>query len=177
MIKHIAGFIIFTFVIGTSALIAALLNPVQQTVRSVKVSRGYDHYSSRKRCKKKRKRKRRKARFTRLRSMALTQAVYDSKNDIFETSLDVRGISPRRSGSIYFHFYVKDESGIEHLGSERVATRLRARNVVKTIDWLKYVESFDNVYVMAEFRNRRSSGQVPVFDASKAVPVLTKHND
>ena len=116
MIKHIVGFIIFTFVIGTSALIAALFNPVQKTVGSVKISRGYDHYSSRKRCKKKRRPKRPRV-YINGADASLTQAVFYPGNGMLLTSRAVDRSESMTRKTVALHFYFLEESGARHVMS------------------------------------------------------------
>ncbi|NNF00629.1 MAG: hypothetical protein HKN25_16545 [Pyrinomonadaceae bacterium] len=181
MIKHIVGFVIFTFIIGTSALVAALFSPVQQKFKSVTVSSG-DHYTykRRKRCRRKKRPKPRphfKRSYRReLRSAGIIQAIYDVRNNTLTTSHDVKKMSYRRKGATHFHFYVKDGAGTRHVATERVVSNLQAPKIVGVFDGLKGLDTYENLYVISEYKSYRSNwSAAPRFDDTLAVPVLIKN--
>ncbi len=175
MTKHIAGIILFTFIVGTSAVIAGLLYSPEHKSRAFVF---YNDDYSRCRKKKKRRRKPRRMRFVRHdQNVAINQAVFDTTTNLFAVShADQNDL--RRGRILVYHFYVKDENGTRHVRSERVSNRAYAPNVVNDFIWLANRTSRENLYVAAEIKGKRSVWNIaPKFENSGAVPVLIKNGN
>ena len=181
MIKHIVGFIIFTFIIGTSALIAALFNPVQQNVRSVRVSRDYPVYTSRKRCRKRKKRKRRPRTQREYRNLkvstGITQAVFNPKKNELTTSHDFGNETRRFEREMVFHFYVKDGNNVRHVMSRPLPSHPVTKNSINWFDGLNGIVRDGNLYIMQTYGEVKGDwNNAPEFDEAKATPVLIRNN-
>ncbi len=167
MTKHIAGLILFTFIVGTSAAVAGLFYAAPEKVRVFRSSNEYDHCKRKKR--KKRHRKPRIAPVTAANFM-VTDAVLERNTGYLTTYQYVKGVEslPERRAFVY-HFFVKDELGTNYLRSEKVWTGLESPRLVSSFDWLSNIDPEDNLYIMSGFSMR-----APEFDPSLAVPVLIK---
>jgi len=179
MIKHIVGFIIFTFVIGTSALIAALFNPVQQNVSSVRVSNDYTVYKSRKRCRKKKKRKPKRPRIL-LNQFEYwdAQAVYDAKSNLLTTANvgDNPEFETDSDRFLVYHIYAKNQAGARHLTSVQVNSGFASSSKITWVDSSRQLAGNENLYLIPQFKNRRySSDEAPTFNEHLAIPVLIKN--
>ncbi|MEZ5347023.1 MAG: hypothetical protein R2681_15855 [Pyrinomonadaceae bacterium] len=173
MTKHIAGILLFSFIVGISAVVAGLFYVAPQKTNY------FSSYSDGEYCKRKKKRRHRhrKPRKPRLENVGpanfmVTDAVFDKNTGYLTTYHYVKDVQslPERKAFVY-HFFVKDEAGTQYLRSERVWTGLGSPRLVSSFDWLSELDKSQNVYVMSGF-----SMSEPEFNSSLAVPVLIKDN-
>lgn len=169
MNRHIAGFILFSFIIGTTAFIYAMFSVI--TVREVSALT----YSPAKSCWK----MKREIRESNIGSPVISQAVLDLKTKQLSWKL----AAPKTDSSIALHFFVKDEKGTRFIASELALGAGYGSNAKKFTSsylWLDKLGSYNNLYVIAEpisifnFKNKKVN---PKFDASKAAPVLLYSGD
>ena len=174
MTKHIAGIILFTFIVGTSAVVAGLFYEAPAKVRSY--SYGYEPWH----CKKKKRKKRRRHRRPRFVAMApssnIVSAVYDKQSGVFEATLSSRVFDSRTRSlaNVAYLFFVKDENGASFVGSTTAQGSNISRSLAQELSWLKTQELKGNLYVMIENSPGRTLN-IPAFDSGKAVPVLIKN--
>jgi len=175
MTKHIVGLIIFTLIVGTSAIIAGIFGYMTTPgADSVSVSDNllYRIESRRHRC----GRKRRKPRKPRPReiSATVTQATFDEASRTLTTAIDFSD-SDLFDGDLELHFFVKDAYGTQYLKKETISVSDAKSVYENTFGWLNRLESRENLYVIAQVKSSddRSDYQ-PSFDSGKATPVLIK---
>lgn len=177
MIKHIVGFVIFSFIIGTSALIAAIFSPAERIVKKVRISRSYDHYSSRKHCKKRKKKKRKRHRVYSGQENrgSLVQAVFDTGKKTLRIERD-SGVYDTEKGKLRaLHFYFVEESGAKHVLSRPIPISSGVRMSTGWYESLADLVPHGNLYVMETHGDYSEKwNNAPVFDMNKAVPVLIK---
>ena len=172
MTKHIVGIILFTFIVGTSAVVAGLFDVVTSKAKSVVVKENYRVYKKKKR-KKRCRRKRRKPHRVNVEAN-VAQAVYDKKLNQLTTSL-VFSRNLKRSVEVDLHFFVKDEFGTQYLKKETLYASNSNNTYENSFTWFNRLESKENLYVMAKVRNSREKWDYqPGFIPSKATPVLLK---
>lgn len=174
MTKHIAGIMLFTFIVGTSATIAGLVYVAPQKVTQ------FSSYDNNDYCKRKKKRRHRHRKPQKPgmedvgpANFMVTDAVLDKTTGYLTTYHYVKNVESLPEGKAFvYHFFVKDESGTQYLKSERVWTGLGSPRLVSSFDWLSNIDRDENLYVMSGF-----TMNPPEFDSSLAVPVLIKDND
>ncbi len=184
MNKHIIGLIIFSFIVGMSAIIASFFVPMPQMPKldSVKVSEANDYiYRGTKSCKKK-KRKPRIKNYDILASAKVSQAVFDIEKKRLNTEFTIeRADDSTETVNIALHFFVNDGYAIQHIKTEYVTLTPNFDIGDKAITqnkssfrWLNKLESRENLYVIPEVvkDNYSYSKQPPFFDASEATAVL-----
>ena len=174
MTKHIAGIILFTFIVGTSAAVAGLFYVAPTKMKSY----SYDYEGSH--CKKKKRKKRRKHR----RSMVIRQsassnvvsAVFDKRSGLFTATLSSRIYDSRtRSlGKVTYLFFLKDEFGAKFVGSTVAQGSNISTSLVKDLSPLSGQDLSGNLYVMTGNSLGRMTN-VPRFDSRNAIPVLIKN--
>jgi hypothetical protein len=176
MTKHIAGLILFTFIVGTSAVVAGLFYEAPSKTRSFSIRKDYRSYKRKRR--KRRCRKHRKPRIVErgLAGAELKQALFDQSTGLLTASHGSgTALNDGRRGTLVYHFYVKDEFGTRHIRSERVWGAFEGSKVISDFEWLSNRNSNENLYVASEYKDFRSFWKIaPKFDESNAVPVLIK---
>ena len=173
MIKHIAGVTLFTFIVGIFAFVAWILQPVKfETVKPHFVSRTYQSpYKSY--CSKK------KYKSFDIKSVEITQAVYDQESKLLTTNLEIEtGSRFSKDISLNLHFFVKDKFSTRFLKTERIFASTHVKSHVRSFEFLNNLSSQENLYVIPEVRNNYSGfDKQPFFDAEKAAPILLKSID
>ncbi len=181
MKKHIIGFAIFSLIVGTTAFIYAMFNVVR--VEEVPAPTYYQTYSPTKSCWK----MKRELRESKLDSPKISQAVFNLKTKQLDWKLD----TPEIAAPIRLHFFVKDENGTRYIASEQIlSSGLRSGQVgmdKRAIDMegregevkftssylsLDNLDSYENLYVIAERVPQTRVNYQPKFDAVKATAVL-----
>lgn len=169
MTKHVAGFILFTFIVAASGIIAALFYTVPST-DAVLVK---DEYITARKFKKIRKKHCRMMKRDNSKASAdITLAIFDSRKSVLTASIDFED-ERKNYGSVDLHFFVSDRYGTRFLKTERMLVSTAADNYDKTLEWMGRLEIKENLYVIAEARTDDSDVfSVPDFDHSKAMPIL-----
>ena len=168
MVKHIAGLILFSLIVGTSVFVAAVVSgPTVNVVESP------SKYRLLKKKKKRKKRKRRCRPHKKKVNVSLDQAVFSRRTGLFTPSL-TEAVIPYRYGNLELHFFAKDQFGTRFLRTETMpVSRSRYGAHLKEMPWLKRIDAGQNIYVIAQ-ANKFSRGLTfpPDFSASVATPVL-----
>jgi hypothetical protein len=172
MNKHIAGFILFSFIIGMTAFIYAMFNIVRLV--EVPAPTYSQTYSSKTSCWKM-KRQLRESNFG---SPVIEQAVFNLKTKRFSWKL----AAPETDLPIALHFFVKDKNGIRYISTEQDINSVRYKelNFSSSFIWIDNLDSYANLYVMAELvptSRRYNKNFQPEFDVSRAAPVLLYSGD
>ena len=167
MKKHFFGFALFSFIVGTAAVVYAMFNVV--SVEEVTV-RNYSTYSPTKSyCKMKRE-----LRESNVDSPTIKQAILNLKTKQLKWEL----AAPENNSKIALHFFIKDESGTRYLDSVLAPAYGHEYGTIRATSsylWLDNLESYENLYVTAEpistsaYKNKNFQ---PKFDQSKATAVL-----
>lgn len=181
MTKHIAGLILFTFIIGTSAAIAGLFDYGSDRSRSFTVRESYRTYKRKKR-RKRRCRKHRKPHVFERQSVSvkLTQAVFDRSTGLLATAHAFGNKGYRRGPDavVYYHFYTNGETGPQYLRTERIRGAFGSSSMESEFSWLADLSSDETIYIIPGYSpNSRSSIVAPRFELSNAVPVLIKETE
>ncbi len=184
MNKHIIGLIIFSFIVGMSAIIAGFFVPMPQMpkIDSVKVSEANDYvYRGSTSCKKK-KRKPQPKDYNELASAKVSQAVFDLNKKQLDTQFTIeRADDLTETVKVALHFFVNDRFGVQHIKTEFVTLTPNfdigdKAMTIKTSSfrWLNNLESRENLYVIAEVvtDSYNYNNYAPVFDSYEATAVL-----
>ena len=175
MIQHIAGLILFTFIVGTSGAVSALFDYGSDSARSITVRKSYKSYKrKKKRCRKHRKPRRPHFSKSRIVPVRLSQAVFDRTTGRLSTVFS-SGSYSRKAGNYFFHFYVNGVDGPTYLRTEKVKRSGNSVQTISDVEWLMNRNAGETIYVIPAFTpSHQSSIIAPRFDMSKAVPVLVK---
>ena len=167
MIKHYFGFALFSFIVGTSAVIYAMVNVVN--VNEVTVP-SYSTYSPGKSCWK----MKRESRETNISSPTIRQAVINLKTKQLKWELDTSQVNT----PIALNFFIKGENGTRYVSSTflfMIDYQDGSVDMTSFCEWLNNLDSYENLYVIAEsvptsaYKNKNFQ---PIFDQSKATAVL-----
>ncbi len=178
MTKHIAGIILFTFIVGTSAVVAGLFFETPHRYRSFSAKHNYSGYKRKKRRKRRCRKHRKPKAYSNVR---LNQAVFEMRTGELRTSVSFGDALYSEEGetpTFYYHFYTLNEMGSNYLGSERIGqgaqfvTGMRDRFVrTSHLGWLSDRIADGEVYIIV----RNVPDQPFGFDVSKATPILIKN--
>ena len=177
MTKHVAGFILFSFIVGVAGIIAFIFAEVPQPEKTVefKVTRveskthcaksGYasDENSDA--------------------SVKVAQAVFNERTGLLDTDLFIkRKNASTKSVSVALHFFVKDLKGARYLATENYYFKpdFDSRNEAtvaipsRSYRWLDNITYQENLYVIADaempssYKKYQSS-----FDENKATAIIS----
>jgi hypothetical protein len=169
MKKHLLGFALFSFIVGTAIFIYAMLNIVNiEEVTAPNYSPNY--YSKATTCWKMKHESNR----TNFGSPMVKQAIFNLESKQLKWELDTSGVD----APIALNFFIKDENGTRYVNSTFVpmlAYRNGLVTATSSYEWLDNLDSYENLYVIAEpisFGERGNYNLPMKFDASKATPVL-----
>jgi hypothetical protein len=172
MTKHIAGLILFTLIVGTSAIIAGIFAVAPEQANSVTVRDNYRVYKKKKR----KKRCRRKCRHFEEKnvSVEIENAVYNKSSEDFIMNIEVDSKSNCRDSNIlYLNFFVKDtDSGLKFTKTVTTEVLPTTKLIAKKLGMLSTLAEKGNVYVIAG-----NSMDSESFDETKAKPVLMLTED
>lgn len=184
MNKHIIGLIVFSFIVGMSAIIASFFVPMPQMpkIDSVRVSDSHEYlYRGSTSCKKK-KRKPRPKDYSELAVAKVSQAVFDLNKKQLDTQFLIeRANDSTETVNVALHFFVNDNFGVQHIATEFLTLTPNfdmgdkaMLSKVSSFNWLNNLESRENLYVMAEVVNSevRYRKTPPKFDTYEATAVL-----
>lgn len=177
MTKHIAGFIIFTFIVGSAVLFSAAIgSSVPVTVKgdyNVPFTVKGDDYHVTKKKKKKRKRHHCDGFRRKMDRVTLENVVFDAGNGLFSARLS--DAYSNEAGYVDLHFYANDKFGPRFLKTERFAYTGADVIYSKELRWMKSLDAEQFVYVIAAKSNGWGDETIPpTFDESKSVPVAIK---
>ena len=182
MNKHIIGLIIFSFIVGMSAIIASFFIPMPQMpkIDSVSVSESNEYiYRGSTSCK---KRKPRPKDYSHLASAKVSQAVFDLNKKQLDTQFTIeRADASTETVKVALHFFVNDRFTVQHIKTEFITLAPNfdigdkaMTTKISSFRWLTHLESHENLYVMSEVvtdsDNYKKSA--PVFDSFEASAVL-----
>ncbi len=173
MTKHIAGIILFTFIVGSSAVIAELFYQTPEA-NIITVRENYTVYK-----KKKRKRRCRKQRPRNENAeVKLSAAIFNSDSNRLTTFVDYEN-EWDSYGEVDLNFFVNDKYGIRFLKTERIYVSSAMDRYTKILDWMGRLDSRENLYVIPQIHNDEyDKWSSPIFNEHKAIPVLlTLKND
>jgi hypothetical protein len=168
MKKHIFGFALFSFIVGTAAFIYAMLSIVN--IEEVRVPSYTPTYSPAKSCWKM-KRETSRVNFG---SPLVKQATFNLASKQLKWELD----TSRVDTPIALNFFIKGENGTRYVNSTFVPTIAFSDgsvNATSSYEWLSNLDSYENLYVTAEpvWDSKRGNKNFSrEFDASKATAVL-----
>lgn len=178
MTKHIAGFILFSFIVGVSGVIAFVFGELPQPEKTNVLN--VPRFESRTRCS-----KRSYEYFdTSKTSVKVVQAVFNERTKLLDTDLVIeREDSSTQSVIVTLQFFAKDSKGARYLASENYYFKpdFGNRNVAilatpsRLYQWLDNLTSQETLYVIAETASNKDgySKNQPVFDEHKAVSVIS----
>ncbi|MEZ5425217.1 MAG: hypothetical protein R2747_03025 [Pyrinomonadaceae bacterium] len=182
MTKHIVGIIIFSFIVGTSAVIGSLFYTVPGP-DSVSVTET-DNYVYKKKKKRRCRRKKRRPRqeLNGEATIKIQQAVFNQAT----RKLDTRILLEREDDSteavdVALHFFVSDKYSTRHLATEfiSVSPQLfgateKGQRFSNSFSWLTDLQTRENLYVMPEVVGDRNSylKNPPTFNPFEATAIL-----
>jgi hypothetical protein len=184
MNKHIVGLIIFSFIVGISAIIASFFVQMPQipTLDQVRVSGENPYiYRGHKSCGKK-KRKPRPRDYSELASAKVSQAVFDLDKKQLDTEFTIeRTNDSTETVNVALHFFVNDRYGVQSIATEFITLNPNfdigdkaVTTKISSFKWLNNLESRENLYVMPEVvtNEYNYTNYPPTFDSSEATAVL-----
>ena len=168
MKKHIFGFALFSFIVGTTGFIYAMLSIVN--IEEVKVPSHSQTYSPTKSCWK----MKRETSRANLNSPLVKQATFNLASKQLRWELAASEVNT----PIALNFFIKGVNGTRYVNSTFVPTiafRDGSVNATSSYEWLNNLDSYENLYVIAEPIGQGKRGYKNFsreFDASKATAVL-----
>ncbi len=181
MFKHLAGFVIFSFIVGTSAFISGLFYEIPSS-DSVFVKDQPIRVFSKRSCRKYKK----KYKAGKLTDLKLKQAVFNLKTKQLDTSFVMKRKSEYTNRvSIGLHFFAKDADGTRYLATEKVNLNpvfddygIAEQDAVSYFLWLDDLQNYENLYVVPEANYSKrdylqNKFSIPDFDEADAFSVIT----
>lgn len=180
MNKHTFGFILFSFIVGTSAIIYGFFFAPSATIQPVFVFE--NQTEPRKSCRKERYKK------VEIRDVKakVLQAVFNQNTNQLDMNLSL----DRKNYSIndivvWLDFFVKDGKKTRFLASENVILDQfnfddeLTNNVNVSFEWLNELESVENLYVVPQTLGNydKYNETTPRFDKSNATSVTVANKD
>lgn len=173
MTKHIVGLILFTFIVGTAAVVSGLFGntPTPKKYTVVKSNDKYRVYKKKKR--KKRCRKKRRHHHPKLEA-TVSQALFDNSSNKFITSIKFKN-NRYSERDVDLHFFVKDRHGERYIKTETIAVSTYQKQYVNSFKWMKNFGSRENLYVVPTAKTLNDGWTIPPsFNVNKATPVILK---
>lgn len=179
MTKHIAGFILFGFIVGISGIIAFIFAEIPQPEKVFDDELILPRYESKSRCY-----KRSHGSFDNSDvSVKVVQAVFNERTKQLDTDLFIkRKDFSTENVSVVLHFFAKEIDGTKYLASERVWLEPEfnlegkaTHTITSSYQWLDNLNSFENLYVLADTANSKVNYKKfnPYFDEYKATAVIS----
>lgn len=165
MKKHILGFALFSFIVGTAIFIYAILNPFKVEKNSVPAFSPADLQVNS--C----WRMKRNLNAKRNNSPVIKQAIFNLQTKELNWELDTSNVN----APIALNFFVKGEKGTRYINTKVIpmnAYHNGKTGAASSFLWLNNLDSYENLYVTAEPLSSDNVNFSKDFDLSKAAPVL-----
>lgn len=183
MTRHIAGFVLFSFIVSVSSVVAFIFADIPQnsvpqpevfTVKNTPI------YEGKHRCDKKKYESYENSDV----SVKVAQAVFNKRTGLLDTNLYIeRKDFSTKSVTVGLHFFAKNDTGTRYLATENFYFRPdfnRQNKAVQGIPsrsyhWLDDLTSNENLYVIADadFSGVNNRKLQPEFDEAKAFSVIS----
>lgn len=177
MTKHVAGFILFSFIVTVSSVVAFIFAEIPQPEKVSEFT--VPKYTSKTRCFKNFSNDYENSRT----SVKVVQAVFNERTKQLDTDLFIqRETSLTKSVSVVLHFFAKDIKGARYLASEKVwlepnfnVEDKATHAITSSYQWLDNLSSHENLYVIADTTNHKAGYKkyVPAFDENKAAAIIS----
>lgn len=179
MTKHIAGFILFSFIVGVSGVLAFIFAEIPK--EEIAVEKSYvPRFESKTRCVKKNYGNYENSNA----SVKVVQAVFNERTKLLDTNLFIkRGDSSLQSVTFALHFFVKNRNGVRYLASENYYlkpdfnNRDEASQAIpsRSYQWLDDLTSQENLYVIADTTINKTNHRKaqPDFDENRATAIIS----
>lgn len=176
MTKHVAGFILFSFIVSVSSIIAFIFAEIPQPDKVLEFN--VPRVASKTRCfKSSYSVENSKA------SVKVVQAVFNERTKQLDTNLFINRESPStKTVSVVLHFFTKDIKGARYLASEKVWLEPEfniedkaLQGITSSFLWLDNLTPRGNLYVIADTTNPQANYKKyqPIFDESKATAIIS----
>lgn len=177
MTKHVAGFILFSFIVGVTGVIAFIFAEIPQPEKTVefKVTR----VESKTRCAKSGYASDENSNA----SVKVVQAVFNERTKLLDTDLFIkRENASTKTINVALHYFVKDLKGARYLETENYYFKpdFDSRNEAtlaipsRSYHWLNDMTSQENLYVIVDLsRQANYKKYQPDFDESKATGIIS----
>lgn len=165
MKKHIFGFALFSFIVGTAIFIYSMLNPFKVENNSA------PNYSPSDLRVNSCWRMKRNLNTKRSGSPIIKQAIFNLQSKQLNWELDTSTINT----PIALNFFIKDDKGTRYINTKIVpinAYHNGRTGAASSFLWLNNLDSYENLYVTAEPVTNNYEDVSKDFDLSKAAPVL-----
>ncbi len=180
MTRHIAGFILFSFIVSVSSIVAFIFADIPQLEKVVEVQRNVPKYEGKSRCYKSNYDDHEHSNV----SVKVAQSVFNKRTGLLDTNLYIeRKDFSTKSVTVSLHFFVKNNSDAHYLATENYYIKPdfdRQNKAIQGIpsrsyQWLENLAANENLYVIAEtdFRNADNHKYQPDFDETKAFSVIS----
>ena len=183
MTRHVAGFILFSFIVSVSSVVAFIFADLPQiSVPQAEktVVKNVPKYEGKSSC--------HKSKYDDYEnsdvSVKVAQSVFNKRTGLLDTNLYIeRKDFSTKSVTVGLHFFAKDNSGARYLATENFYFKPDFNRQNKAIQgipsrsyqWLDDLNSNENLYVIADtdFSNTERRKYQPDFDETKAFSVIS----
>jgi hypothetical protein len=179
MTKHIAGFILFSFIVGFSGVLAFIFAEIPK-VEIAEEESYVPRYESKTRCFKRSYGNYENSNA----SVKVVQAVFNERTKLLDTNLFIkREDSSIQNVTFALHFFVKDGKGASYLASENYYLKPdfnsqgEASQAIpsRSYQWMDDLTSQENLYVIADTTINKTNYRKdpPDFDENKATAIIS----
>lgn len=174
MNKHIFGFILFSLIVGTSAIIYGFFVAPFVPIQPIQVFENQPE--KRKSC--------RKEIYSRVESGKVNAKVVQAVFNQNTNQLDMDLFLERKNNStdnvaVWLEFFVKEGAKTRYLATEKVNLTpdfnlddKATHSITSSYEWLDNLKSRENLYVVPQTFGNTQRGFTPVFDEAKATSVI-----
>ena len=178
MTRHITGFILFSFIIVVSSVIAFIFGELPQPEKTTVMN--VPRFESKSRCQKQHHDYYSDSKF----SVKVAQSVFNERTKLFDTNLAIkRENSSVENVTFALHFFAKDSNGTRYLASENYYIKPDFDDQGAAIQglpsrlyqWFDGLKLRENIYVIAEAGNHKYNDEIkqPDFDENKATAIIS----
>jgi hypothetical protein len=182
MTRHIAGFVLFSFIVSVSGVIAFIFADIPQNIvpqPEIYTVKNAPKYEGKYRCDKKDN-----YTFSSDVSVKVAQSVFNKRTGLIDTNLYIeRKDFSTNSVAVALHFFAKNNDGARFIATENFYSKPDFNRQNKAVlgipsrsyQWLDDLNPNENLYVIADadFRNVGNRKFQPDFDETKAFSVIS----
>jgi hypothetical protein len=180
MTRHVAGFILFSFIVSVSSVVAFIFADIPQTLVPQPEKVSVPRFESKHRCDKKTYDNYENSDV----SVKVAQSVFNKRTGLLDTNLFIERKDFSTKGvAVGLHFFAKNNKGARYLSTENFYFKpdFNRQNTAiqgipsRSYQWLENLAANENLYVIADadFSNTDNQKFQPDFDETKAFSVIS----